>query len=144
MKNVPQKYSESDPIFDLMSLDWPFGTFRVPMHTHTPLSSSDISVWEENKHVVVQVAVPGVKSDDVEITVEKGVLLVRANKKEEKTDKDKKYYQKSSSSFVYRVAIPNEIDESQEPKATLKDGLLEIHFKKSDRSIPKKIPVQHS
>ena len=142
MPNMPQKYLD----FDISNMDMPFGDFRFPsmnfpaMSTHAP----EISIWEEDKNVVVEVATPGVKPEDVEMTVEKGILLIRAHRKEEKTDKSKKYYQKSSSSFVYRISIPHEIDEKCEPKATLKDGMLQVHFKKSEHKSPKKINVQSS
>jgi len=139
--NLPQKYSD----FDIANWDWPFGSFRFPMTNFPTMTASpEISVWEEDKDVVVEMATPGVKAEDVEMTMEKGILLVRANKKEEKADKTKKYYQKSSSSYVYRVSIPGEIDEKQEPKATMKDGMLQVRFKKSERTMPKKINVQPS
>ena len=141
MSQLPQKYSD----FDILNLDWPFSGSHFPaMTTNTAHHTPEISVWDEDKDVVVEAATPGMKPEDIEMTFEKGVLLIRANRKEEKSDKVKKYYQKSSSSYVYRVSIPHDVDEKHEPKATMKDGMLQIRFKKSERALPKKISVQHT
>ena len=134
-QQYPQKYSD----FDITNWDWPF---RFPIMNMAATPSTEISVWEEEKEVVVEAATPGIKPEEVEMTFDKGVLLIRASKKEEKIDKAKKFYQKSNATFVYRVSVPGEIDEKHEPKATLHDGMLQVRFKKSERAIPKKINIQ--
>ena len=106
------------------------------------ISSTDLSVWEEKEDVVVEAPLPGIKPEEVEINFEKGTLTIRAERKEEKEDKEKKYFHKSASSFVYRLSIPGEIDDSIEPEAKLNEGVLQIRFKKQKRSLPKKIHVK--
>lgn len=45
-------------------------------------------------------------------------------------------------SFSYRVAVPGEIDESKEPDAICKDGILKVIFSKTKEGTSKKIPIK--
>ncbi len=106
------------------------------------IPSTELSVWEEKDDVVVEAGLPGIKAGEVDLSFEKGVLTIRAERKEEKEEKERKYFQKSSSTFVYRLSVPGELDETVEPKANLSNGVLQVRFKKQKRSVPKKINVQ--
>lgn len=119
--------------------EWTRGTFPS---FRGMISSTDLSVWEEKEDVVVEAPLPGIKPEEVELNFEKGTLTIRADRKEESEDKNKKYFHKSSSSFVYRLTIPGELDESVEPEAKLSDGILKIRFKKQKKTLPKKIHVK--
>jgi HSP20 family protein len=96
-----------------MSLLEPFrGDSFFPAHPHFPFFSnlfprhregSDISIYEHKNNIIVEAAVPGIDPKDVHVSYERGVLTIQAEKKEEKTDKEKRYFHKSSSSFVYHL-----------------------------------------
>lgn len=101
---------------------------------------SGLSISEDDKHVYVSAALPGVDPKDVEVTFDKGILWIKGETKEE--EKDKKYYRKATSSFSYQAALPGELDPNIEPQATTKNGITTIVFTKSPKSQPKKISVQ--
>ena len=101
---------------------------------------SGVSISEDEKNVYVDLAVPGVDPKNVEITMDKGILWVKGEGKEE--EKNKKYYRKATSSFSYRVAVPGDIDMSIEPEAKAEHGMMKITFVKSKASQPKKITVK--
>ena len=101
-----------------------------------------LSVYEQNNHITVEAAVPGLNANEIEVNLNKGTLWIKGEKKEEETDKDKKFYRKSTRSFAYSVTIPDQIDEHQEPKASCKDGVLKIVFQKAKQTELKKIPVK--
>jgi HSP20 family protein len=123
--------------------DWPFiRGFMPSMRGFFP--SSNISVWEEKDRVMVEAPLPGIKAGDVELTFEKGVLTIRAQKKEEKEDKERKYFHKSDASYVYRLSVPGDINESSEPEAKLENGIIHICFKKQNTTRPRKINVKGS
>lgn len=90
--------------------------------------SSGISVYEEEGCVVVEAALPGVESGDIEVSQNHGFLLIEGEKKEEK--KKRKYYHQAAHSFEYRVPLPDKIDLKNEPKTVFKDGVMKISFKK--------------
>lgn len=107
-------------------------------------NDSGLSVSEDEKNVYVDANLPGLKSEDIEISFEKGMLLITGSRKEEQKDKEKKYYKKAVNSYSYRINIPSEIDENKEPQATYKDGVLKIIFiKKHEKSSKaKKISIK--
>lgn len=107
-----------------------------------PSSSSGLSVSEDDKKVYVEAHMPGLKAEDIDITFQKGELWIQGEKKEEEKDKDKKYYRMATSSYSYRVLVPGEIDEKDEPEASYKDGVMTITLNKSAKMLPKKISVK--
>lgn len=98
-----------------------------------------LSLSEDGKNVYVEAAVPGVDPKDVEVTFDKGVVTVRAEKKEE--EKGKKFQRKATSSFYYRVS-PANVDLKIEPTAVYKNGIMEITFSKMLEAKPKRIVVK--
>lgn len=120
---------------------WP-SIFDGDDFTSLTSASNNLDVYETEDEVVVQANVAGVKPDDVEVTFEKGVLYVRADRTEEEDDKDKKHFSKSSWSYSYRVSVPGMIDEKAEPLAEVSNGVLEVKFKKAEASKPRKLTVK--
>jgi HSP20 family protein len=105
-------------------------------------ASSGLTVSEDDKNVYIEAAVPGVDPDKVEVTYDKGVVWIRGNQEKEEKDDKKKYYRKASSAFSYRVAVPGNVDEKAEPRATCKNGIMKIAFAKMPEVQPKKITVR--
>lgn len=103
---------------------------------------SGLTVYEDEANLYVEAALPGLQSADIEVTLDKGVLWIRGEKKETEADKKKKYYRKASFNYSYRVLLPGEINETQEPKATYKDGIMTVSFSKSTGGKPKKINIK--
>lgn len=132
---------------------WSFPMLRFPfslldegeegwMENYT--EPSGLSVSEDENSVYIEAAVPGLKPEEIEMTFEKGILWIKGEKKEEAEDKNKKFYRKALSTFSYRIAVPNNIDESKQPEATCKNGILHITFSKATKAQPKKIPIKPS
>lgn len=103
---------------------------------------SGLSVSEDSAYVFVEAAVPGLKPDEIEMTFDKGILWIKGEKREETEEKTKKYYRKALSVFSYRIAVPGNIDESKQPEAICKNGVLYVTFYKASPSQPKKIPIK--
>ena len=98
-----------------------------------------LNVSEDDKNVYIEAAVPGVDPKDVDVTYEKGILTVKAEKKEE--ERGKTYHRKATRSFFYRVT-PGDVDLKKEPEATCKNGIMAITFAKVPEAKPKKIAVK--
>ncbi len=107
-----------------------------------PTSSSGLSVSEDNNHVFVEASMPGLKTDDIEVTFNKGELWIHGDRKEEEKDKSRKFYRMASSEYSYRVMVPGEVNDNAEPEVSYKDGILTATFKKSLKEEPKKIAVK--
>lgn len=105
-------------------------------------SQSGVSISEDEENIFVEAAVPGINPKDVDVTFHDGYLWIRAENKEEETDKKKKYYRKASRSFSYRIAVPGDVDSNKEPEATYKHGVMSVTFHKSPKAQPQKIEVK--
>jgi len=98
-----------------------------------------LSLSEDEKKVYVEASVPGIDPKEVDITFSKGVLTIRAEKKED--EKGKTYHRRASKSFLYRIS-PRDIDPNVEPEATYKNGTMTIAFTKAAMPKAKKITVK--
>lgn len=101
-----------------------------------------LTLSEDEKNIYVEAALPGLDADDIEVSYDKGVLWIKGEK--EKKEDSKKYYQKASSAFSYRINIPGDADETKEIDAEYKDGVMKITFAKKNQSMPKKINIKRS
>lgn len=106
------------------------------------LPTSGLTVSEDEKNVFVEAAMPGINPDNIEVTMDKGVLWVRGSQTEAEDDKNKKFYRKASSSFSYRIAVPGKVDETKEPDVVCKHGVLKVTFQKVAEVQPKKLTVR--
>lgn len=129
------------PISRMLS-QWPDMWDDEIFNSLAPTSgANNLDVYETEDEVVVEANVAGVSEDDIELTFDKGVLWIKADRQVEDS-KDKKHYSKSEWSYSYKVAVPGMIDMGQEPEATINDGLVKVIFKKSEASKPKKLTLK--
>jgi len=105
-----------------------------------PTATSGLTISEDEKFVYVSASLPGIDPKDVEVTFDRGTVWIKGESAEE--EKQKKYYRKASSSFSYRVAVPGDLDLTQEPEASSKHGVMTVKFTKSPEAQPKKIVVR--
>jgi len=106
---------------------------------------SGLSVSSDDKNIYIEAAVPGLTAKDIEVSVDNNhVLWIKGEKKEEETDKKKKFYRHSQTTFSYCIPLWEEIDTATEPEALCKDGLMKVTFtKKKDKQVEaKKIKVK--
>lgn len=104
----------------------------------------NISIFEDEKNVYVEAAVPGVIPEDIEVSYDRGVLWIRGETQTEEKGGNKKYYKKAANAFSYKVAVPGDIDEKTNPEAFCENGVVMITFPKSVHAAPKKISVKGS
>ncbi len=127
--------------FRRMLTRWPDFWDEADLMTPTT-SAGNLDLYETEDEIVVKANVAGVDAEDVDITFEDGILWIKADKTEEKTDEDKTHYAKSAWSYSYKVAIPGKIDPKEDPTAEVKNGVLTVFFKKSELSKPKKVKIK--
>jgi len=106
------------------------------------VTSSNISLSEDDSHYYVEANLPGLADEDIDLTFDKGVLWIKGQKKESEEDKKRKFYYRSSSSYSYRIAIPGDLDESVEPDAKFENGVIHVIFNKAKKEEPKKISIK--
>lgn len=102
-----------------------------------------MDVYQTDKAVMVETSLAGVRPEDVEVTVEKGVLTVKGESKKEHEVDEKDYYRKEvrSGSFFRQLALPTPVIEDK-VLAEFTDGVLKITCPKAAPSVAKKIAVK--
>ncbi len=113
----------------------------LPAGGATAMPATDVYT-RDDKELVVEAHLPHFEDKDVDISVDKGALVIRAEKHEEEKDKDKKYVvRESSSSFYRRIRLPEHADEDN-INAHLEDGVLKVTVPFKELPKPKKISVK--
>lgn len=103
-------------------------------------------VYEEDGNLVFDVAVPGMKEDQIEVVYEEGVLTVKTvdDYKNESEEDGRIVKELRHSSFQRKWGIPESTIEENKVKCTMKDGILKIKapLKKVKEEIPQKKTLQ--
>ncbi len=130
-------HREMNRLFDDVfrgSLAAPQGEQSGPGSMLTP----HIDVSETDKEVRICAELPGVKEDDVDVTLDGDVLTIRGEKKFQRTDDKENYHfmERSYGSFQRSLRIPYQVN-PDEVKADFENGVLTVRLPKSqpqDRS----------
>jgi len=102
-----------------------------------------VDVYETSDSVVVEVEVPGMKKDDIKITVEDNILRIRGEKKLERENKDKNYHvvERSYGTFERAFRLPDYVD-MEKIKAKFENGILTITLPKKEEEKKRVIDVK--
>ena len=101
-----------------------------------------IDVSETDDEITVTAELPGVKQEEVDITIADDVLTLKGEKKEEKEVKEKNYHriERSYGSFQRSISLPAGV-QADKATATYKDGVLIIAVPKAEEAKPKQIKI---
>jgi HSP20 family protein len=100
-----------------------------------------MDVHQTEQRIEITVELPGVKEEDVELTVEDGVLVLSGEKKKVRSDEERGYTERSYGRFERRINLPPTVDED-ECSANFEDGVLTITLPISkEKARGRKIPV---
>lgn len=102
-----------------------------------------LDVYETKDAVVVETPLAGVNPENVEVSVEKGVLTIQGETKKEHEVDEKNYYRKEvrSGTFHRKVALPVAVKED-ETSAEFHNGILKITCPKKAPAEAKKVNVK--
>ncbi len=101
-----------------------------------------VDIKEEPDKFVIKADIPGVKPDEIEVSMEEGVLTIKGEKKTEATTEKEGYkrVERTYGSFYRRFSLPDTAD-AEAISAKSKHGVLEIVIPKKEAVKPKKISV---
>src|SRR5690606_21420600 len=104
------------------------------------INSPAMGVHQTDDTIETTAELPGVREEDIELTVDDGVLTLRGEKKSTRTDEERGYSERSYGTFERRLTLPSNIEEDA-CKADFKDGVLTITLPKSEKSRSRRIPL---
>ncbi len=102
-----------------------------------------VDMYETDDEVVVKATIPGVKPEDLEITVTGNVLTIKGEVKEEKEEKDVNFIRKERLFGTFRrdLTLPVDVDVDK-AKAEFENGILTLHLPKVETAKPKRLEVK--
>jgi HSP20 family protein len=102
-----------------------------------------LDIYQTDEDVVVKAALPGVKSEDIHISIKDDSLNIRGEMKDEHFQDEPKYYlrERRFGSFSRSLTLPTSVD-ADSAKADFEDGILILTLPKIEEVKAKKITVQ--
>lgn len=99
-----------------------------------------IDVRANDDHIVFVCDVPGVKHEDLEITLENGVLSIRGQRPYQGNEKERVLVGRGYGAFANRFTLPDYVD-AEQMTADLTDGVLTITVPKLPKAKPRRIAI---
>jgi HSP20 family protein len=123
--------------------DTPFGGWLAPQPGFFEGWGPPVDVYEDKNNVFVQVEIPGVKKDEIEVTMTEGLLHITGEQKEEAEFKDATSYRSERyfGRFHRSIPLPKAID-GKRIEAHFKDGVLKVTCPKTEEAKRKAIEVK--
>ena len=114
------------------------GTLRREQGGFAP--ALDLSETEDGYRV--EVAVPGLKPEDLQITFENNVLAIKGQLRQESEDKKRNYHrsERRYGSFQRTIALPSTV-KADAIQAALSNGILQLDIPKAEEVKPRRITV---
>jgi len=102
-----------------------------------------VDMYQTNDEIVVKAALPGIKADEVNITVTGEVLTLKGDIKNEEEKEEKNYHIREQrwGAFERTILLPTDV-ESDKAKADFDNGILTISLPKVEEVKPKLITVK--
>lgn len=104
-----------------------------------------VNITEDADNFYVRGELPGIKPEDLDISVQEGSLLIRGERKLSAEDKQANYHRREREGGFFRrvIALPARVD-SAKVSAKIKNGVFTITLPKAEEAKPRKIAVKTS
>jgi len=133
----------------------PFAEFRTLRRTmdgfygpttwrlHDSALTFPVDVTETDEHLVVKAALPGISPEDVDISVNEGVLTVKGETKSDETSDAENFHRREIryGAFYRTIPLPVQVNDDK-AEAEFKDGFLTVTLPKAEQARPKQIKVK--
>ncbi len=119
---------KNEPIVPLVELD--DAAFAFPK----------VDILETKDHFVLRAELPGFNKKDLDVTLEKGILTIKAERKPEKGQKFH-YRERPMGTFVRRFQLSRKI-QKEGMRAVYRDGVLSIYLPKEKEPEAKEIKIR--
>ena len=102
-----------------------------------------VDMFETNDHLVVKASVPGVKPENLDVTVQGDTLTIKGETKEEQEGQQGRYHfrERRQGAFSRTVTLPYPI-QSDKVEASFENGVLTLMLPKAEEVKPRSIKVQ--
>jgi len=113
--------------------------FNFPnAESKSPKTIPAVNVKETEHEFIVEVAIPGVKKEDVKVELNENVLSISSEVKKEENEQNEKYTRKefSYATFKRSFTIDNDAIDTEKIDAKVDNGVLSVHLSKKAKVEP--------
>ncbi|MBI2954604.1 MAG: Hsp20/alpha crystallin family protein [Chloroflexi bacterium] len=109
-----------------------FGPFELRTREMLPTPRTRVfplNMYRKNNELIVEASLPGIRPEDVDVSVSGNRLTIRAERKEAKEVKEENYYYQEmvAGSFFREVALPTDV-QTDKAEAAYENGILRLRF----------------
>jgi len=105
-------------------------------------SNRALNVYQEGEQLVVEAELPGIKPEDIDVSVEHGILTIRGQSRADEERKERRYVvrEQRSASFARSLRLPDTVDVDG-ARARFEHGVLRLTFPRSAQADPHRVPI---
>ena len=123
-------------------MDRLFGKFFGELSPMEVFGSCVVDIREDDRNVYVDAELPGMKKDEIDVSIENGLLTISGEKKIEPETRGQEDLKERYYGRMYRcLTLPSAVNEDK-VKATMQDGVLRIVLEKNEEAKPRRIPIE--
>jgi HSP20 family protein len=99
-----------------------------------------LDLYQNNDNIVAVVELPGMRKEEIEISLQDGLLIISGERKDEKMADGVARTERFVGKFRRSVTLPTRVDVNK-VNATYKDGILTVTLPKAEDAKPKQIQI---
>ena len=136
MRDMMRLRDEFDRLFD-ESMDFPAWRWSEPV------DGPAVDVAESDEAYIVKASLPGIKPEDLDISITDNILSIKGEVKAEETIAEGHYHMRERryGAFTRTITLPASVD-VESVEATYEDGVLTLNAPKTEDVKRKRIPVK--
>jgi len=137
------RYDRFDPFREMRRMMEQIERELLPFEGDVEVSPLALDISSDDKNLIVRTAVPGIKEEDINISVHDGVLTVSAESHFERDEQKENWHRRELryGKFSRAVRLPEDVD-FEKAEAELENGMLTIKLPKSEPTPVQKIAVK--
>ena len=115
---------------------------RSGMGQIASLGGPALNAYEEGDHYVVEAQLPGIKPEDINVSIEQGVLTIGGETKAEEERQDRTYLirEHRAGRFSRSLRLPESVDPDA-VQASYEQGVLRLTLPKAERAKARRIQI---
>jgi HSP20 family protein len=124
----------------LTSFD-PFAEFHRGFGADRSVAGVRMDAIRRDNEIELRFDLPGIDTDSIDVTVDRGVLTVSARRSEEYSENEKPFIrERVMGSFTRRLRLSDTVD-AEQIAASYEGGVLTVKVPLAERALPRKIEI---
>ena len=102
-------------------------------------------IREDKEHLTITLDLPGVKPEDVKLSLENQLLTIRGERRQVTEQSEERWhrYERSYGNFERSFSLPSTVD-AERIQANIENGVLTVTLPKVERARPREIPIRNA